>query len=67
MHFFQSPLPLVIEGEVDASRDGSPCTQTRGGQEDCLFINVYTTQVDVTSSNHPSNKIIWPLLRKRFF
>ncbi|PSN42536.1 hypothetical protein C0J52_03842 [Blattella germanica] len=52
---FRSPQPLEKwEGVLDATEDVPKCTQkdtfrgqnTASGQEDCLFINVYTPRID---------------------
>lgn len=47
----QRPIFTPLNGDIDASKYGSPCVQPTVdgsgivGQEDCLFLNVYTPQV----------------------
>jgi hypothetical protein len=51
--FLQAPVPAgAWQGELNATEDGSECPQGFfsyfSGNEDCLFLNVYTPQVRET-------------------
>ncbi|XP_065212693.1 carboxylesterase 5A isoform X2 [Planococcus citri] len=49
---FARPVLKYMNGEIDATKYGSPCLQRQYsstvGDEDCLFLNVYTPSVKAT-------------------
>ncbi|PSN42539.1 Venom carboxylesterase-6 [Blattella germanica] len=62
---FQSPQPLEKwEGVLDATKDIPECPQRNifmqkfeiSGEEDCLYINVYTPQID---KNNPLDVLVY--------
>ncbi|VVC39595.1 Carboxylesterase type B, conserved site,Carboxylesterase, type B,Alpha/Beta hydrolase fold [Cinara cedri] len=60
---FQRPVLIRLSGEVDATKYGAPCPQPSFngsgiiGNEDCLFLNVYTPLKKANNSNLPV--LIW--------
>lgn len=65
MNFFQAPQPAEPwEGIRDALKEGDVAPQTGifanntyAGDEDCLFINVFTPKVDWSSSQLTPNSV----------
>nr|XP_023020743.1 esterase E4-like [Leptinotarsa decemlineata] len=67
---FQPPVPVEKwEGIYDATKDGMHCPQPRrfgSSSEDCLIVNVYTTQLPTTGKN-PKRPVIIHIPSGRFF
>ncbi|XP_047004362.1 cholinesterase 1-like isoform X1 [Schistocerca americana] len=43
---YTDPIPYSSNGSVEALEDAPHCAQESGGKEDCLYLNVYTRQLD---------------------
>ncbi|XP_049854057.1 esterase E4-like [Schistocerca gregaria] len=63
---FKAPQPLEPwEGIVNATEDGYACLQPvpnsiiRPSSEDCLFLNVYTTQLPQKGHKHPNRPVLF--------
>ncbi|XP_043508578.1 esterase FE4-like [Frieseomelitta varia] len=60
---FQRPIPQHLEGEINATKWGPPCSQpdVNGkkiiGSEDCLFLNVFTPMLPDATDGYPV--LIW--------
>ncbi|KOC63925.1 Carboxylesterase 1E [Habropoda laboriosa] len=61
---FQRPIPLNLEGEINATKWGPPCPQPNDvngkrivGSEDCLFLNVFTPMLPDSGDGYPV--LIW--------
>ncbi|XP_076246503.1 carboxylesterase 1E [Calliopsis andreniformis] len=61
---FQRPIPVHLEGVINATKWGPPCPQpnnTRDGEvvgsEDCLFLNVFTPMLSEPGDGYPV--LIW--------
>ncbi|XP_058799315.1 cocaine esterase-like [Phymastichus coffea] len=59
---FRRPIPIFLEGDVNATRWEAPCLQpTEDGQivgsEDCLYLNVFTPNLPDSGDGYPV--IIW--------
>ncbi|XP_047004343.1 cholinesterase 1-like isoform X1 [Schistocerca americana] len=42
---YKDPVPYTWNGSVEAVADAPKCSQASGGQEDCLYLNVYSRQI----------------------
>ncbi|XP_049939025.1 esterase B1-like [Schistocerca serialis cubense] len=42
---YKDPVPYTWNGSVEAVADAPMCSQASGGQEDCLYLNVYSRQI----------------------
>ncbi|XP_049785717.1 cholinesterase 1-like [Schistocerca cancellata] len=61
---FQDPVPFVLNETVDATKISPFCTQEliagiTYGQEDCLYLNVYTQKLPQETDNIDAAVLVW--------